>query len=163
PYTEVVGAAGEGHLEHLRLRDVRTGEESTVDVSWLFIFIGAEPRTDWLGDVVARDEDGFVRARPDLLGAGRRPARRGPARGPHPPGVQRARGVRRRRRTLGISEASRVRGRRGRHGRVADPPLSGGAMSTLTPDELRTLFLFESLTDEQLTWLSEHGRVEQFA
>jgi signal transduction histidine kinase len=26
--------------------------------------------------------------------------------------------------------------------------------------ELRTLFLFEKLTDEQLTWLCEHGRVE---
>jgi signal transduction histidine kinase len=29
----------------------------------------------------------------------------------------------------------------------------------LTPDELRSLFLFEALTDEQLTWLSEHGWV----
>jgi signal transduction histidine kinase len=27
--------------------------------------------------------------------------------------------------------------------------------------ELRTLFLFEKLTDEQLTWLCEHGRVER--
>jgi signal transduction histidine kinase len=30
----------------------------------------------------------------------------------------------------------------------------------LTPDELRTLFLFESLTDEQLRWLSDAGYVE---
>ena len=30
----------------------------------------------------------------------------------------------------------------------------------LTPDELRTLFLFEALDDEQLAWLSAHGRVE---
>ncbi len=30
----------------------------------------------------------------------------------------------------------------------------------LTPDELRTLFLFESLTEEQLQWLSETGYVE---
>ena len=27
----------------------------------------------------------------------------------------------------------------------------------LTPDELRTLFLFEKLSDEQLSWISEHG------
>ncbi|MBB2942606.1 signal transduction histidine kinase [Actinoplanes lutulentus] len=27
----------------------------------------------------------------------------------------------------------------------------------LTPDELRTLFLFEKLTDEQLRWLADHG------
>ena len=31
---------------------------------------------------------------------------------------------------------------------------------TLTPDELRTLFLFERLSDEQLEWLAGHGRVE---
>ena len=27
----------------------------------------------------------------------------------------------------------------------------------LTPDELRTLFLFEQLSDKQLSWLSERG------
>ena len=27
---------------------------------FLFLFLGAEPCTDWLGDVVARDEKGFV-------------------------------------------------------------------------------------------------------
>ncbi len=32
----------------------------TVDAAALFIFIGAEPRTDWLADVVARDDHGFV-------------------------------------------------------------------------------------------------------
>ncbi|MGW2560868.1 ATP-binding protein [Streptomyces sp. NPDC001514] len=32
--------------------------------------------------------------------------------------------------------------------------------SALTPDELRTLFLFESLDAEQLSWLAERGRVE---
>jgi len=31
----------------------------------------------------------------------------------------------------------------------------------LSPGELKTLFLFEALTDEQLRWLAEHGRVEQ--
>ena len=30
----------------------------------------------------------------------------------------------------------------------------------LSPDDLRTLFLFESLNDEQLQWLSEAGYVE---
>jgi len=29
-------------------------------------------------------------------------------------------------------------------------------------DELKTLFLFEALTDEQLDWLARHGRVEEF-
>jgi signal transduction histidine kinase len=33
-------------------------------------------------------------------------------------------------------------------------------VSVLTRDELRGLFLFERLADEQLDWLAEHGRVE---
>jgi signal transduction histidine kinase len=37
-----------------------------------------------------------------------------------------------------------------------------GSEQVCSPDELRTLFLFEKLTDEQLAWLCEHGHVEQF-
>ena len=37
------------------------------------VFIGAQPRTDWLEDVLARDERGFVLTGPDLLVDGRRP------------------------------------------------------------------------------------------
>jgi signal transduction histidine kinase len=33
----------------------------------------------------------------------------------------------------------------------------------LSPSELRTLFLFESLDDEQLAWLSEHGYCENWS
>ena len=33
--------------------------------------------------------------------------------------------------------------------------------ATLTPDELRTLFLFESLDEERLQWLTDHGRLEE--
>jgi signal transduction histidine kinase len=36
-------------------------------------------------------------------------------------------------------------------------------MSTLSRDELRTLFLFEKLTDEQLDWVAENGTVEEYA
>jgi thioredoxin reductase (NADPH) len=82
PYVEVVGGSGQGHLEQLRLRDVRTAEESTVDTTWCFVFIGAEPRTDWLDGVVARDDLGFVRTGTDLLIEGRRPPGWWPARDP---------------------------------------------------------------------------------
>ena len=51
----------------------RTGEKESVDTSWLFIFIGAAPRTDWLDESVVRDEHGFVFAGPDLLVDGQRP------------------------------------------------------------------------------------------
>jgi thioredoxin reductase (NADPH) len=45
----------DGQLEAVTLRD---GER--LAFSYLFLFLGAEPCTDWLGDVVARDEHGFV-------------------------------------------------------------------------------------------------------
>jgi signal transduction histidine kinase len=35
-------------------------------------------------------------------------------------------------------------------------------VTTLTVDELRTLFLFEALTDEQLAWIAERGEVRTY-
>ena len=49
------------------------GTKATVECGYLFVFIGAEPRTDWLGTAVARDEKGFVYTGPDLLSNGTRP------------------------------------------------------------------------------------------
>jgi thioredoxin reductase (NADPH) len=73
PCTEVIEAHGHDHLERLTLRDNATGTVETVDAGWLFVFIGAAPRTDWLGDLVARDDRGFVLAGPDLAADGGRP------------------------------------------------------------------------------------------
>jgi thioredoxin reductase (NADPH) len=70
----VVDGSGGEHLERVTLRDVRTGETRDVDTSWLFVFIGAEPHTDWLDGVVVRDERGFLITGPDLLTGGGRPA-----------------------------------------------------------------------------------------
>jgi thioredoxin reductase (NADPH) len=64
--TEVIGASGDGHLECLLLKTPR-GQESR-QTSSLFIFIGAEPKTDWLPPELARDGKGFVLAGPDLKG-----------------------------------------------------------------------------------------------
>ena len=56
PTCEVVEPHGNGgHLEAVTLSD---GER--VPFSFLFLFLGASPCTEWLGDVVARDEHGFV-------------------------------------------------------------------------------------------------------
>ena len=71
---EVVGAGGSHHLEWLRIADRAAGTEETVETSWLFVFIGAAPRTDWLGKEVLRDENGFVLTGPDLLTDGQLPA-----------------------------------------------------------------------------------------
>jgi thioredoxin reductase (NADPH) len=71
--TEVAGGSGDEHLEQLVLRDVPSGQTRTVPAQWLFIFIGAEPRTDWLAGVVVRDRRGFVITGSDLVASGERP------------------------------------------------------------------------------------------
>ena len=54
--SEVAAVHGaDGELEAVTLRD---GER--LSFSFLFLFLGAAPCTDWLGDVLARDEKGFV-------------------------------------------------------------------------------------------------------
>ncbi|MET8049288.1 MULTISPECIES: FAD-dependent oxidoreductase [unclassified Streptosporangium] len=69
--TEVVGAEGEGHLERITLKG--PDGERTVGAEWLFVFIGAEPFTDWLGETVERDARGFVLTGPDLTADENRP------------------------------------------------------------------------------------------
>ncbi|WP_329129143.1 FAD-dependent oxidoreductase [Streptomyces sp. NBC_01476] len=71
--TEVVAVHGTDHLEQITLRDSVTGHTELVDGQYLFVFIGAAPRTDWLDGVVRRDPRGFVIAGPDLAAAGERP------------------------------------------------------------------------------------------
>ncbi|GAA0464886.1 fused response regulator/thioredoxin-disulfide reductase [Actinoplanes capillaceus] len=70
---EVIGAQGTGHLQAITVCDSKNGTKATVECGYLFVFIGAEPRTDWLGDTVLRDDRGFVRTGPDLLVGGERP------------------------------------------------------------------------------------------
>jgi thioredoxin reductase (NADPH) len=71
--TEVVDGDGNEHLEHLTLRDNSTGATESLPAQWLFVLIGAAPRTDWLDGMIARDDRGFVIAGPDLVVDGRRP------------------------------------------------------------------------------------------
>jgi thioredoxin reductase (NADPH) len=68
--SEVVGCHGNGHLESLTIADRDSGGEEEVAASWLFVFIGASPRTDWLGSEVVRDGHGFVVTGQDLLATG---------------------------------------------------------------------------------------------
>lgn len=70
-HTTVVGVHGEEHLEELTLCE--SGETERVEASHLFVFIGAAPRTDWLGEAILRDDHGFVRTGVDLLVDGQRP------------------------------------------------------------------------------------------
>jgi thioredoxin reductase (NADPH) len=58
--SEVSGAAGQTHLESVELRERAGGAVRTVPADGLFVMIGAEPRTDWLGDLAGRDQQGFL-------------------------------------------------------------------------------------------------------
>jgi len=62
PGHTVVGAEGRKHLEQLVLQRTDESDRRTVAADGLFVFIGAEPRTQWLEGVVDRDDQGFILA-----------------------------------------------------------------------------------------------------
>jgi len=66
PHTVVHAVRGDGRLERVCLEHLHTGERTEVACARMFVFIGAEPRTDWLDGVVVRDDHGFILAGPDL-------------------------------------------------------------------------------------------------
>jgi thioredoxin reductase (NADPH) len=67
----VVEAHGETHLEAISVADAETRE--TLSTKSLFVFIGAQPHTDWLAGKLERDQHGFILSGPDLLRDGRKP------------------------------------------------------------------------------------------
>jgi thioredoxin reductase (NADPH) len=71
--SDITGASGSDHLERLRIANREAGTEEEVGTSWLFVFIGAAPGTDWLGKEIMRDDNGFVLTGPDLLVDGQLP------------------------------------------------------------------------------------------
>jgi thioredoxin reductase (NADPH) len=72
--TQVVEVHGDARLEAITICRGSSPAPEKLPASSLFIFIGAQPRTEWLGDLIARDERGFVLSGPDLLRNGKRPA-----------------------------------------------------------------------------------------
>jgi thioredoxin reductase (NADPH) len=67
PYSKVISAKGQDHLESLVLGHVESGETETVPAGAVFIFIGQMAHTGWLGDVVQKDPQGFVLTGTDLV------------------------------------------------------------------------------------------------
>ena len=63
--SEVQEAVGSERLEKLVLARDGAHATETVQAGALFVFIGAVPHTDWLGDSVARDPHGFILSGPD--------------------------------------------------------------------------------------------------
>ncbi|MFC1430149.1 FAD-dependent oxidoreductase [Streptacidiphilus sp. N1-3] len=61
---------GVDRLERVVLYDSEGGALSEVETRFVFTFIGAHPHTDWLGDMVERDDRGFVLTGSDLVANG---------------------------------------------------------------------------------------------
>src|SRR6185312_11595981 len=72
-HANVAEAHGETHLQEISVLCSDTNKVERVPASSMFIFIGALPRTDWLGDLVERDARGFILTGPDLMWEGKRP------------------------------------------------------------------------------------------
>jgi thioredoxin reductase (NADPH) len=69
PRAEITRVEGEGHLERVTIASLDDGSIHTEEVEALFIFIGTQPRSNWLPAEVLRDAKGFVLTGRDLMAA----------------------------------------------------------------------------------------------
>src|SRR6266849_1831345 len=73
PEAQVAEVHGDQHLEEISVYCSTSKNTDRVPARSLFIYIGALPRTDWLGNLVQRHARGFILSGPDLLRDGKRP------------------------------------------------------------------------------------------
>jgi thioredoxin reductase (NADPH) len=71
--TEVTEVHGKDRLEEITISDRDSGETRQEPTPVIFVFIGASPHTQMLGDLVALSSAGFVLTGPDLYTNGKRP------------------------------------------------------------------------------------------
>ena len=72
-HASVAEVHGDLHLEEVSVLCSDTNKMERVPANAMYIFIGALPRTDWLANVVERDERGFILTGPDLVRDGKHP------------------------------------------------------------------------------------------
>jgi thioredoxin reductase (NADPH) len=60
-------AHGEDQLEEITVDEA--GALSRIPATALFVFVGAEPHTEWIGDAIARSDRGFVLTGAQVLAA----------------------------------------------------------------------------------------------
>lgn len=66
PEVEVASVTGEDKLEKVIVKNCSTGEEITLDMDAMFIFIGAKPHTEMVDGFIPRDDKGFILTGTDL-------------------------------------------------------------------------------------------------
>ena len=76
--TEVVGLAGDKHLEHVTWKDHAADGAETRPIRHVFLMVGAEPNSEWLRDCLMLDEKGFVCVGAAVPAAGKWPLDRAP-------------------------------------------------------------------------------------
>nr|WP_062340924.1 thioredoxin-disulfide reductase [Herbidospora sakaeratensis] len=59
--SEVVDVLGEAKVAGVRVRNVKTGEESTVDATGLFLAIGHDPRSTIVAGQIDLDDEGYIK------------------------------------------------------------------------------------------------------
>ena len=72
-HCEVRELIGDDALEAVIVEDTETGERRRIDARALFVFIGAEPHTEWLRGAVALDEGGYILTGQDAAAGGAPP------------------------------------------------------------------------------------------
>jgi thioredoxin reductase (NADPH) len=68
PFSQITRLEGDRLLREVSWTDRRTGATETRAISNLFVMIGAEPNTEWLGGCLALDTRGFIRTGSDAEG-----------------------------------------------------------------------------------------------
>jgi len=66
--TEIRELEGDGVLETIVVENTATGERRRISATTMFIFIGAEPQSDWLDGELALDDGGYIVTGPDAGG-----------------------------------------------------------------------------------------------
>ncbi len=64
--TDLIAVNGTGKFEGVAVRNTLTGMEETLQGAALFVFIGVDPRSDFVADQVKRDAKGYILTGADL-------------------------------------------------------------------------------------------------
>jgi thioredoxin reductase (NADPH) len=68
--TEIEAIHGDRHMEAITLRNSATQAQRRVPCAAVFVFIGAEPSSQWLPPDIARDDNGYLLTGTDVVRSG---------------------------------------------------------------------------------------------